>query len=162
MGDDDKSWRQCWFRIPEYQRTYDWSEEKISRLLEDAANGFFYLTDKSQAEDSFTFLGTIILVEEENKEPSFDGVSLAVVDGQQRLTTLLLTMCALVEALKSETVVLTQLPDNLSAWLGEEAEFQLNKLYQCIVGHHQELATTSPFPRIVRHEDTRGEKKARP
>ena len=50
--------------------------------------------------ESYTFLGTIILVVEKS-EPSFDGNSLSVVDGQQRLTTLILLCCVLIEELFS-------------------------------------------------------------
>lgn len=87
------------FRIPEYQRAYNWDEENVARLLEDTANGLYYLTS---SDESFTFLGTIILVSESTKETTFDGTSLAVVDGQQRLTTLVLTSCALVEAIADQ------------------------------------------------------------
>ena len=50
------------FCVPEYQRTYDWNEENIKRLLEDCLNGFYYLTNPNN--ESYTFLGTIILVSE--------------------------------------------------------------------------------------------------
>ena len=58
------------FRIPEYQRAYNWDYENVARLLEDTANGLFYLTS---SDESFTFLGTIILVSEKTKETTFDG-----------------------------------------------------------------------------------------
>ena len=96
------------FRIPEYQRYYSWDEDKIARLLEDTANGLYYLT---QNDESFTFLGTLILVSERSTETTFDGTSLAVVDGQQRLTTLVLTACALIEAIKKQWHILDHLPD---------------------------------------------------
>ena len=85
------------FRVPEYQRTYDWNKDNIKRLLEDCLNGFYYLSSPNNKE-SYTFLGTLILVSEKS-EPSFDGTSLSIVDGQQRLTTLILLCCALVEEL---------------------------------------------------------------
>ncbi|MCY3985771.1 MAG: DUF262 domain-containing HNH endonuclease family protein [Candidatus Dadabacteria bacterium] len=151
------------FRIPEYQRTYDWNEEKIARLLEDAANGLYFLTDPSQEEGSFTFVGTIILVEERHKEPSYDGTSLAVVDGQQRLTTLALVICALIEAISSESKVLELMSGSEKRWLDEEVEFELGQLYKCIVGQFQEArGRNSPFPRIVRQIDTRAGKKQGP
>ena len=112
------------FRIPAYQRSYNWNKEKISRLLEDTANGLHYLTKSAE---SFTFLGTLILVSERNtKESTFDGTSLAVVDGQQRLTTLVLTLCALIEAINQRLHVVENLPPNLKKWLLKEADFQLD------------------------------------
>ncbi|MCY4384871.1 MAG: DUF262 domain-containing HNH endonuclease family protein [Nitrospinae bacterium] len=140
------------FRIPEYQRTYDWSQDKITRLLEDAANGFYFLT---QNDESFTFFGTLILVEEQHKETSFDGVSLAVVDGQQRLTTLVLTMCALIETINEQLRSLQQLPSEHKRWLIDEANFQLNELYRCVVGHLPGRGRAYPFPRLIRNDDTR-------
>ena len=75
------------FRVPEYQRTYDWNEDNIKRLLEDCLNRFYNLSISNN--ESYTFLGTLILVKEES-ESSFNGTSLSVVDGQQRLITLIL------------------------------------------------------------------------
>ena len=104
------------FRVPEYQRTYDWNEENIKRLLEDCLNGFYYL---SQTKDkSYTFLGTIILVAEKS-EPSFDGTSLSVVDGQQRLTTLILLYCVLIEELFSRKDDVRHLQEPYS-WLARK------------------------------------------
>ena len=87
------------FSIPEYQRQYDWSENNIVRLYCDALNGFARTSESGDA-NAFTFLGTLILVKEENKEEDFGGLSFAVVDGQQRLTTLSLFACALSETLR--------------------------------------------------------------
>ena len=49
------------FRIPEYQREYNWGEENIGRLLENIRNGLNYLTVPNN-DESYTFLGTLILV----------------------------------------------------------------------------------------------------
>lgn len=109
------------FRIPEYQRSYNWDSRKIARLLEDAANGLHHLAD---TQESFTFLGTLILIEENRKEPDFDGVSLAIVDGQQRLTTIILTLCALIEAINAQLPALENLPQNQKQWLHKEANIK--------------------------------------
>ena len=105
------------FSVPEYQRAYDWNKENIKRLLEDCLNGFYYLS-RPKNEESYTFLGTIILVSEKS-EPSFDGTSLSVIDGQQRITTLILLCCALIEELflqendahylRESTIMVTQI-----------------------------------------------------
>ncbi|MCY4641134.1 MAG: DUF262 domain-containing HNH endonuclease family protein [Gammaproteobacteria bacterium] len=140
------------FRIPEYQRTFDWSRENIARLMEDTANGFYYL---SQNHESFTFLGTLILVEEDCKEPAFDGISLAVVDGQQRLTTLVLTVCALIEAISNQMHILKCFPAEQKKWLINEANFQLNELHRCAIGQLTGRGRTFPFPRLIRNRDSR-------
>ena len=55
------------FKIPEYQRPYNWHKRHLKRLLEDCINGF-YRHFKSENEPEFTFLGTVILVNERKKE----------------------------------------------------------------------------------------------
>ena len=139
------------FLIPDYQRTYDWSHDKIGRLLEDCANGFFHLT---KSKESFTFLGTLILIKERS-EPTFDGTSLTVVDGQQRLTTLLLINCALIERILNNINLVENLPKVYRNWIIKEAELQLNELFNCIVGQLPGRGTTHIYPRIIRHVDNR-------
>lgn len=142
------------FKIPDYQRAYDWSEEKVRRLLEDCFNGFYYLSNNN-SETPFTFLGTIILVTEKSPEATFDGSSLLVVDGQQRLTTLSLLSCALIEILIEKYADLSSVTGNRETWLISELEFQREVLYQCIIGQLQGRGSTHPFPRIIREDDGR-------
>jgi uncharacterized protein DUF262/uncharacterized protein DUF1524 len=142
------------FKIPDYQRAYDWSEEKVRRLLEDCLNGFYYLSNNS-AETPFTFLGTIILVKERSPEATFDGSSLLVVDGQQRLTTLSLLSCALIEMLIEKYSDLTPVTGDRKTWLISELEFQREVLYQCVIGQLQGRGSMHPFPRIIREDDGR-------
>lgn len=69
------------FIVPDYQREYVWkSDDHVERFLEDIDNET--LSGKSY------FIGSIIIVE--NTDGRFD-----VIDGQQRLTTIVLTLCAL-------------------------------------------------------------------
>ena len=70
----------CYYKIPEYQRSYDWEDEQIDQLWTDIF---------SAMEDNFEtyFLGPIVLVKN-TKENCYD-----VVDGQQRLTTLTILFC---------------------------------------------------------------------
>lgn len=142
------------FRVPEYQRTYNWSKENIQRLLEDCLNGFYYLS-KSK-DESYTFLGTIILVSERS-EPSFDGISLSVVDGQQRLTTLILLCCALIEELFRHKVDATNLQTSTADWIERENEFIRERLFDCVMGQLRSRGEIVGFPRLVRSpKDNRG------
>jgi hypothetical protein len=151
------------FVIPEYQRQYDWSETNISRLYYDTLNGFLRLSQSSDA-NAYTFLGTVILVREKTKEEEFSGVSLAVVDGQQRLTTLNLFVCALTELLRrliNETEFPASLESGVKKWLEDETTQRLYALYECSVGSQRVTPTsTFPFPRIVRRGDTRARSKS--
>lgn len=73
------------FRIPVYQRNYDWSESNCNRLLDDIY-GIMQSGDKH-------FLGTIVFVAA--KSGGFALQEYIIIDGQQRLTTLMLILKAL-------------------------------------------------------------------
>ena len=143
------------YKIPEYQRQYNWNKEHLLRLFESALNGFYRLSTSNRPE--YTFLGSIILVADNTREPRFDGVSLAIVDGQQRLTSLILLVCALFESIKSHRDDINRLSGDSKTWLEEEIQFHLNALYQCAVGQSVRFGSTTPFPRIVRDDDHRGD-----
>jgi uncharacterized protein with ParB-like and HNH nuclease domain len=149
------------FVVPEYQRQYDWSEANIKRLYYDTLNGFERLS-KSASANAFTFLGTVILVKENTKEEDFSGESVAIVDGQQRLTTLALFSCALIEALRrfSDFEWPSSVDDNVKKWLNAEVDDRLFALYECAIGSQKVTPSkTFPFPRIVRRGDFRGRSK---
>ena len=142
------------FRVPEYQRTYDWNKENIKRLLEDCLNGFYYLSEANN-EESYTFLGTIILVREKS-EITFNGNSLSVVDGQQRLTTLVLLCCALIEEILAQRDDVNHLNEPSLGWIKKEIDYIIGKLYVCVIGQLIALNKIVGFPRIVRlPEDNR-------
>lgn len=64
------------YYIPGYQRPYAWSKKETEELFDDLFEAF------SVDKDDTYFLGSIVLVKEENKPKA------EVIDGQQRLTTL--------------------------------------------------------------------------
>lgn len=73
------------FRIPVYQRNYDWSEANCSRLLDDVRT----IMDSGDKH----FLGTIVFMAA--KSGGFALQEYIIIDGQQRLTTLMLILKAL-------------------------------------------------------------------
>lgn len=79
------------FRIPVYQRNYDWSESNCNRLLDDIY-GIMKSGDKH-------FLGTIVFMAA--KSGGFALQEYIIIDGQQRLTTLMLILKALSVVAKS-------------------------------------------------------------
>ena len=144
--------------IPEYQRDYDWSKENIERLYFDILNGFCRLRDSNDA-SAYTFLGTIILVQQQASEPEFDGVSLEVIDGQQRITTLTLIACVLCELIKHQTerTGFSTLKEKTRKWLEDEIGYWRMAMYSCAVGSQSVDVTSSyPFARIIREGDSRG------
>lgn len=70
------------FHIPIYQRLYVWKKEQIERLLND-------ILDAWQVGKEDYFIGGTLVVERKRHNPEFHHLEL--IDGQQRLTTLLLT-----------------------------------------------------------------------
>lgn len=74
--------------IPAYQRPYAWTEEEADTLFEDLY-GFY----SSEPDDESYFLGSIVLIKEEEKPHS------EVIDGQQRLTTLTILLAVLTSQL---------------------------------------------------------------
>jgi hypothetical protein len=84
--------------IPPYQRPYGWDAGKVTKMLDDALHGFGML---SRTDESFTFLGTIIAIHDikyTTVQPivreEVPAKVLTVIDGQQRLSTLLMiTIC---------------------------------------------------------------------
>ena len=81
--------KDYFFVVPDYQREYVWKEDdQVEQFLIDIENEF---EPKSDNQKSY-FLGSIIIVEKDGK---FD-----VIDGQQRLTTIILSLCAFRDMLK--------------------------------------------------------------
>ncbi|MEV4680697.1 GmrSD restriction endonuclease domain-containing protein [Streptomyces kurssanovii] len=84
------------FQVPLYQRTYSWGREQLQRLWEDVGE----LVDQHLSGDTAAphFLGSVVLAPGQIQA---GGVQRwLVVDGQQRLTTLMLAFTALRDHLK--------------------------------------------------------------
>ncbi len=71
-----------WYSIPDYQRPYVWGDDQISSLLDDIAHASI------NTPDSQYFLGSLVLHCQKMKLDGTSYVENAVLDGQQRLTTL--------------------------------------------------------------------------
>lgn len=83
-----------YYVVPSYQREYVWEQEQVNRLLEDIleAKGDFPRTD-----DGDYFIGSIVVCESKQKN---EGSVFEVIDGQQRLTTLIVILCAIRDRIK--------------------------------------------------------------
>lgn len=80
------------FVIPEYQRSYQWRENHIDKLFSDLISSIATLLDAPTIDAELRFLGTIITISD---TPSRFGsirprMVRQVIDGQQRITTLML------------------------------------------------------------------------
>jgi hypothetical protein len=79
----EEAFRECFYIIPDYQREYVWTDKEINQLLEDI---------NEQIDTGATreyFIGTVLVSPTELKN------HYEVIDGQQRLTTFFLLLCAL-------------------------------------------------------------------
>ena len=70
------------FNIPKYQRAYAWEREQLDAFVEDLEN-------QDTNEDKDHFFGTILL-QEQASEGEFNVID--IVDGQQRITTIIIFM----------------------------------------------------------------------
>lgn len=81
--------KDYFFVVPDYQREYVWKpEDQVEQFIIDIDNEF----EPNQSNQNSYFLGSIILVENKSKHD--------VIDGQQRLTTIILSLCAIRDLLK--------------------------------------------------------------
>lgn len=81
--------KDYFFVVPDYQREYVWKpNDQVEQFIIDIDNEF----EPNSANQKSYFLGSIIVVENNGK---FD-----VIDGQQRLTTLILSLCSLRDILE--------------------------------------------------------------
>ena len=71
------------YRIPQYQRPYKWINEQVEQLWDDIFEAY-------ESDIDNYFLGSIITVKSSDGSGYID-----VVDGQQRLTTLMILFCVL-------------------------------------------------------------------
>lgn len=75
------------YQIPDYQRQYSWKDEQVTQLWDDIYEA--YQNNKEDSElDSNYFLGSLIVIAKGN------GIE-DIVDGQQRVTTLMILLCVL-------------------------------------------------------------------
>ena len=87
--------------IPEYQRPYKWQDFHVLKLIDDI---------QTQSDKPSYRLGTIVLHKKDNR--------LAIVDGQQRLITILLIIQAFKTSSKaSNYVVLKKVDQNIETLL---------------------------------------------
>ncbi len=79
----EEAFRECFYVVPDYQREYVWTDKEVQELLED-------INEQVDAgTTSEYFIGTVLV------SPGSSSSEYEVIDGQQRLTTLFLLLCAL-------------------------------------------------------------------
>ncbi|MCC7508369.1 MAG: DUF262 domain-containing protein [Planctomycetes bacterium] len=79
----EEAFRECFYIVPDYQREYVWTDKEVHQLLDDIDEQI-----NAGAPREY-FIGTV-LVSPTDQKGHYD-----VIDGQQRLTTFFLLLCAL-------------------------------------------------------------------
>ena len=88
------------FIIPEYQRDYSWGEDECTKLWDDLSSFFEKTLDKGNKEQEKYFLGSIVVYPNKKNDNIWE-----VIDGQQRLTTLLMLIKVLSERASTYTIL---------------------------------------------------------
>ena len=92
----DAIFKQYEFIIPVYQRPYSWGTEQCDKLWEDISS---FCAGVPDPQDGY-FLGSIVVYPHPDKKEVW-----SIIDGQQRLTTLMLLIRALFEKAGLKTVL---------------------------------------------------------
>jgi alkylated DNA nucleotide flippase Atl1 len=79
------------YQVPLYQRTYSWKQSQFERLWRDVSQ---LAEDRVDQPDLTHFIGSLVLAPSPANGPA-GMAEFLVVDGQQRLTTLSLLLCAI-------------------------------------------------------------------
>jgi len=153
------------FYIPPYQRFYSWDKSNIDRLFEDIAHGVNMLLDR---EDCISFIGTIIVIHDQKYEtvaPALEGELpakvLLVIDGQQRLSTLLMLNAVLHHEIEYRNRRLEKTEDPALSWIANESKkllANLSSTFQQDMTYGE--AVNQFYPRIIRAYDDCWSRKA--
>ena len=86
----EEAFKACFYIVPDYQREYVWTDKEVHQLLEDIDEQIDAGTTREY------FIGTVLV------SPTEQTNHYEVIDGQQRLTTFFLLLCALKHLFQDE------------------------------------------------------------
>jgi len=117
---------QSFYAVPDYQREYVWDTDEVEQLLKDVREE---MGDGAAQDAPEYFIGSIVVC------PGQDGV-LDLIDGQQRMTTLYITLCTIRDRLAElgappSSVLNSQIADAAVDVSGEERRrYRLDLQYE--------------------------------
>ncbi|MGB4408321.1 MAG: DUF262 domain-containing protein [Sphaerochaeta sp.] len=114
------------YTVPDFQREYVWDREQVEKLLQDVNDEFFDEGGRLIQGPEY-FLGSIVVCKADDE-------TFSLIDGQQRMTTIYLILCAIRELLKDtgETpnqTLINQIQDAFTNNKGDE-EFRQRLVLQ--------------------------------
>ena len=139
------------FAIPYFQRAYKWRPERLAQLNQDLLNLVDETTD-------FHFLGAIIIHGRRTNPADPDVYD--VIDGQQRITTIFLYLCAVVRVLSDQNQLQeaaglflkylaigrdTRLASNSKLHSCKDDRAQLNSVFNDLFSNEDFAAQVAPF-----------------
>lgn len=140
----EEAFKTCVYIVPDYQREYVWKEEHVSQLLED-------INEQIDASSSEYFIGTVLV------SPTKHRNQFEVIDGQQRLTTMFLILCALrVLFTKKEMPLQSQELSSLTATSYTDPQGEIRRTFKLILGYEnareviEELVKSDGEPQAIR------------
>ncbi len=137
----EEAFRECFYIIPDYQREYVWTDKEVHQLLEDINEQI----DAGSTREYF--IGTVLVSPTEQKS------HYEVIDGQQRLTTFFLLLCALRHLLQKEpeAQLLNRLiSDSYTTSSGIETRLKLDPRYENASDVMSKLVEINGEPMVVR------------
>ena len=141
-----------YYSIPIYQRDYSWDKEAVKRLFISISEG---ISNLERDEESITFLGTIICTKlNHNLRPASQcRNAFSLVDGQQRLTTLLLA-CSVIHQYITERRYSLEIDKTTDAYkfFDSECEYLDSVLHDSMLEKYDSRSKNF-FPRIIREMD---------
>ena len=144
------------FYIPVYQRAYTWGADQIERLFEDIHAG---LNRAAGSPGPPTFLGSAILFEGRNSvsprvNTALPSQVLHVVDGQQRLATMLFMLGQVRFLVLRSIQAVENLPrSTVVGWIGANLKNLDADLKSCLWVKHASASGAFQFlPRLIRQD----------
>ena len=149
------------FIIPIYQRSYSWKTDTFKELVSDIVNGLLHLTSSNNQKDEFTYIGGIITTDGERLAKEYNSTRvpekiLSLVDGQQRISTLVIIALELLPEVDNFINNIKKDFDNESEEIKTILKFlieTLNKLEKITTGKH--LDNNETFPKVIRISEDR-------
>lgn len=148
------------FYIPAYQRPYTWDKNHLDDLISDITHGLSLLI---RNKDAISFIGSVILIDDQRKETIDPIVKyqtpskvFLVIDGQQRLTTLIIYFITLHRLINEKLVPKYKKPKNdIDAWIMQQANNTLGLLEDTFIDEQNNgEGIDKYYPKIVRsYED---------
>lgn len=144
------------FYVPAYQREYSWNKDNINRLVDDTCHGIRLLLDNN---DAITFIGTLIYIHDIRHQtvnpivkPEVPGKVCVVIDGQQRLTTLLLINTIIHNDLLVLNKRFKNSDKNEDTWLFQKALSTISQLGKTFE-FDMDYGNSRWYPRMIRAYD---------